>query len=86
MYDGWNSEWYEHYLLMDYQRRANQAEARERLSLEEQAAHGLLDMLPERTSRHVLHALRASACLLVQALKQARHRAAAAHALLVGKT
>ena len=31
------------YLTMDYQRKLRRAEARERLSLEEQAAHGLLD-------------------------------------------
>lgn len=86
MYYGWNSDLYDHYLLMDYQLRANRAEARERLTLEEQAAYGLLDTLPERTSRRVLHELWASACLLGQALKQACHRAAAARALLFGKT
>jgi hypothetical protein len=65
-------------LLIEYRQGVSRAQARERLSLVEQAARGLLDPPPARARLRSLWGLRARSRSLVRALKQMGQRAAAA--------
>jgi hypothetical protein len=71
-------------LLIEQEQIARRAEARERLSLEEQAARGLLDVPPTRTHLRSRREPRAAARFLAQAIKQTGRRAIAVCTLLFG--